>query len=59
MSPREIVMAALRRLKEEHGIVVTRVDAVWLDVSMPSKRDHTLQGVEIEAHLVEPTEKPS
>jgi 8-oxo-dGTP pyrophosphatase MutT (NUDIX family) len=57
MSPRETVMAALRRLKEEHGIVVTRLDAVWLDVSTLSKRDHTLQGVEIVAHLAEPSEK--
>ena len=55
MSPEKIVREALERLRDEHGIVVSRLDASWMDCSTIAGKDAALSSVAIDAKLIPPT----
>lgn len=58
MSVEEIIRDALERLRLEHGLVVTKIEAQWANVSTIAKRDHVLSILTVEADLQKPAEKP-
>lgn len=55
MSPEQAIREALERLRDEHGIVVTRIDARWVDASTIASRDRRIGLITIEADLIAPT----
>lgn len=47
----DILKKALQEVEEEHGIVITRLRAYWLDASDMARRKSYVVEIEIEADL--------